>query len=203
MAASTKARKLQLRQELSNLRQRDLSVADYTSKIKDICDSLASIEVNIEESEMVQVCLRGLASKFGAFRTVVCIWENMSSFYDLQSMLVVEENHAGASASTHTDNKMLYTERDRPRGRGRRASRYAMEAADEIKEGGTEMMPTAILDPPETGGVEAMRTGKGNPPRNAGTVARKATGRVSARRSVPIRREPDPELVLSESARFF
>ena len=29
-AASTTARKLQLRQELSNLRQRDLSVADYT-----------------------------------------------------------------------------------------------------------------------------------------------------------------------------
>ena len=35
----------------------DLSVADYTSKIKDICDFLASIEVNIEESEMVQICL--------------------------------------------------------------------------------------------------------------------------------------------------
>ena len=52
-AASTTARKLQLRQELSNLRQRDLSVEDYTSKIKDICDSLASIEVDIEESEMV------------------------------------------------------------------------------------------------------------------------------------------------------
>ena len=52
-AASTIATKLQLRQELSNLRQRDLLVADYTSMIKDICDSLASIEVNIEESEMV------------------------------------------------------------------------------------------------------------------------------------------------------
>ena len=34
-----------------------------------------------------------------------------------------------------------------------------MEAADEIKEGGTEVMLTATLDPPETGGVEAMRTG--------------------------------------------
>ena len=64
-AASTTARKLQLQQELSNLRQRDLSVADYTSKIKDISDSLASIEVNIEESEMVQICLGGLAPKFG------------------------------------------------------------------------------------------------------------------------------------------
>ena len=66
-AASTTARKLQLRQELSNLRQRDLSVADYTSKIKDICDSLASIDANVDEADMVQICLRGLASNFGAF----------------------------------------------------------------------------------------------------------------------------------------
>ena len=74
------------------------------------------------------------------------------------------------------------------------ASRYAMEAADEIKVEGTEMMPTAIPDPPETGGVEVMRIGKGNPPRNAGTVARKTTGRASAGRSTPIQREPAPDI---------
>ena len=66
-AVSTTARKLQHRQELSNLRERNFSVADYTSKIKDIYDSLASIEVNIEESEMVQICLGGLAPKFRTF----------------------------------------------------------------------------------------------------------------------------------------
>ena len=75
------------------------------------------------------------------------------------------------------------------------ASQCAMEAADEIKEGGTEVMPTATQDPPETGGVEAMRTEKGNPSRTAGTVARKATGRASAGRSAPIQREPVPDLV--------
>ena len=75
------------------------------------------------------------------------------------------------------------------------ASRCAMEAADEIKEGGTEVMPTAIPDPPETEGVEAMRTGKGKPSRSAGTVARKATEKASAGKSAPIRREPGPETV--------
>ena len=81
-AASTTARKLQLRQKLSNLRQRDLSVDDYTSKIKDICECLASIDVNIEEGKMVQVCLGGLVSTFGVFRTVVCTRENTPSFFD-------------------------------------------------------------------------------------------------------------------------
>ena len=47
-------------------------MADYTARIKDICDSLASINVIVEEDDMVQVCLGGLASKFGAFRMVVC-----------------------------------------------------------------------------------------------------------------------------------
>ena len=49
----TTTRKLQLIQELSNVRLRDMSVADYTSRIKDICDSLASINVTIKEDEMV------------------------------------------------------------------------------------------------------------------------------------------------------
>ena len=78
------------------------------------------------------------------------------------------------------------------------ASRCAMEAADEIKVEGTETMPTAIPDPPETGGVEAMRTGKVNPPRNVGIVARKATRRASAGKSAPIRREPVPEMPTKE-----
>ena len=69
------------------------------------------------------------------------------------------------------------------------ASRREMEAADEIKEGGTEVMLTTTPDPPETGGVEAMRTGKVKPSRSAGTVARRVTGKASAGRSAPIWRE--------------
>ena len=73
-------------------------------------------------------------------------------------MLLIEKNHAGASTSTHTDNKMLYTEGHGPRGRGGR--RFAMEVADGTKEEVTKVMPTTIQDPLETGGVEATRTSK-------------------------------------------
>ena len=72
---------------------------------------------------MVQVCLRGLASKFRAFQTAVYTRENTTSFFELQSMLLIEGNHLGASMRMHTDNKMLYTEADR---RG-------MEAVDRSK----------------------------------------------------------------------
>ena len=75
-----------------------------------------------------------------------------------------------------------------------KASRCAMEAADETKKGGTEVMPIVTPDPPETGGVEAMRTGKGKPSRSAGTVARKTTGKARAGKNAPIRKEPVPEM---------
>ena len=165
-------------------------MSDYISKIKDICDSLASIDVNVEEGEMVQICLGGLASKFGAFRTVR---ENMSLFFVLHSMLLIEENHAGASTSTHTDNKMLYTEGDRPRGRGGQGKSVRNGGGRQDQGRRHRSDADSNSGPSGNRGVEAMKTGKGNPPRNVGTVARKATGRASAGKSALIRREPDPD----------
>ena len=37
-----------------------MSVADYTFEIKEICNSLGSINVTVEEDEMVHICLGGL-----------------------------------------------------------------------------------------------------------------------------------------------
>mgnify|MGYP000143747219 CR=1 FL=1 len=124
--AAITARKLQLRLELNNVQQKDMSVANYTTRIKEIYDSFASNNVTIEEDEMVQVCLGDLASKFGVFRTTICTREKTPSFFELQTMLLVEENHAGASTSTYAENKMLYKEEDRSHGRGRRgeSARY-------------------------------------------------------------------------------
>ena len=81
--ANTTAQKLQLRQDRS-----------YTIKIKELCDALGSINVVIDDSAMVQICLGGLASRFNTMRTTVLARENTPSFFDLQSILVVEENHA-------------------------------------------------------------------------------------------------------------
>ena len=55
--------------------------------------------------------------------------------------------------STHTDSRMMYMEGE--------ASWCVMEAVDDIKEGGTEVMPTATPDPPETTGVEGDENRQG------------------------------------------
>ena len=63
-AASTTTCKLQLRQELNNIQQRDMS-----------CDALGSINVMVDEEEMVQICLGGLAPRYGLIRTLICTRE--------------------------------------------------------------------------------------------------------------------------------
>ena len=52
-------------------------VSDYTTKIKSICDSLSSINKNIQEDEMVQVCLAGLAQRFDPIVVDVGMRKNM------------------------------------------------------------------------------------------------------------------------------
>ena len=66
-AANMAARKLQLRQELINIQQKDLSITNYTLKIKELCDSLGSINVNIDDDEMVQICLSVLTPWFNPY----------------------------------------------------------------------------------------------------------------------------------------
>ena len=106
--ANTTARKLQLRQELNNVQQRDMSITRYTLKIKELCDSLPLISINVEDDEMVQICLNGLTPRFGAMRTAVLAREKPPSFIDLQPMLLVEENHV-LPWSNASEGHMLYT----------------------------------------------------------------------------------------------
>jgi hypothetical protein len=44
-----------------------MSVSNYTLKIKDLCDSLGFMNVNIEDEELVQIHLGGLAQKYSVF----------------------------------------------------------------------------------------------------------------------------------------
>ena len=61
----------------------DMSIGNYTLKIKELCDSLGSINVNIDDDEMVQICLGGLAPRFSAIRSAMIAREKSPSFFDL------------------------------------------------------------------------------------------------------------------------
>ena len=90
---NTKPRKLQLKTELNTLEKGKMSVNQYALKIKSICESLASINVKLEDDDKVEVCLRGLGPQYKSFKISILTRDNIPSFADLVSMIVAEERN--------------------------------------------------------------------------------------------------------------
>ena len=89
----TRARKMQLKDDMNTVKKMEMSVNDYTLKIKAICESLASIGVMVDDDDKVEVCLRGLGPAYKQFKTSIHTWEYIPSFADLFPMLVLEERN--------------------------------------------------------------------------------------------------------------
>ncbi|MCO5547346.1 hypothetical protein L7F22_000795 [Adiantum nelumboides] len=98
---NTKARKIQLlKNELNTVKKENLSINDYTLKIKGIVESLASIGVQVEDDDKVEVCLHVLMPAYKQFKTSIQTRENIPYFSDLIPMLVVEEKSLGEDSSS-------------------------------------------------------------------------------------------------------
>ncbi|MCO5586238.1 hypothetical protein L7F22_040177 [Adiantum nelumboides] len=119
---NTKTRKIQLKNELNTVKKENLSISDYTLKIKGIVESLASIGVQVEDDDKVEVCLCGLTPTYKQFKTSIQTRENIPCFSDLVHMLVVEEKNLGENASSsqgrNNSEQVFYSNRGRGRGRG-------------------------------------------------------------------------------------
>ena len=60
---NTKAKKLQLKSELNNIKRNNISINDYSLNIKSIVEALGSIKVTIDDDDLVGACLtRGVHS---------------------------------------------------------------------------------------------------------------------------------------------
>ncbi|MCO5589383.1 hypothetical protein L7F22_043350 [Adiantum nelumboides] len=91
-ATNTRARKIQLKNELNTIKKGDLSaVNDYILKVKAMCESLSSIGVTVDDNDKVEACLCGLGHANKQFKTNIHTQENIPHFLELSSLLVVEE----------------------------------------------------------------------------------------------------------------
>ena len=120
---NTKARKLQLKSELNNIKCNNMSINDYSLKIKSIVEALGSIKVTIDDDDLVGACLDGLGDQYKQFRTSINTRENIPCFTDLISMLILEEKNMGldtsSSQSKNSSEQVFYLNSGRGRGRGK------------------------------------------------------------------------------------
>ena len=103
-ASNTRARKIQLKTDLNTVEQKNQSINEYTLKIKNICENLASINAPVDDDDKIEVCLRGLGPQYKAFATSIRTRENLPSFSDLVSMLIMEEKSMGENSSQSNRN---------------------------------------------------------------------------------------------------
>ncbi len=103
---NTKAKKLQLKQELHTVEKKNMSINEYSLKIKGIVESLASINVYMDDDDLVSVCLNELGKEYKPFKTSITIRENVPNFRDLVSMLIVEEKTLNEDYSTQNKNNV-------------------------------------------------------------------------------------------------
>ena len=118
-ATNTRARKIQLKNELNTVERKNMSVNNYTLKIKSICESLASINVTVDDDDKIEVCLRGLGSKYKSFATSIQTRKNMPSFADLVSMLIIEEKsleHVSLQSKGNLEQQLFYSNTSRGHG---------------------------------------------------------------------------------------
>ena len=90
--------------DLNTVERKNQSINEYTLKTKNICENLVSINASMDDDDKIEVCLHGLGPQYKPF--VMSIWtrENLPSFADLVSMLIMEEKSMGESSSQSTKN---------------------------------------------------------------------------------------------------
>ncbi|MCO5584636.1 hypothetical protein L7F22_038567 [Adiantum nelumboides] len=124
-ATNTRARKIQLKNELNTIKKGDLSMNDYTLKVKALCEPLSSIGVAVDGDDKVEACFRDFGSAYKQFKTSICTWKNIPHFLELSLWLVVEEksliDDGAIQIGRNSSKQALYT--DLGRGRGCNAQR--------------------------------------------------------------------------------
>lgn len=70
-----------------------MTINEYALKIKGIVESLASINVFVEDDDLVSIYLNGLSKEYKPFKTSIIVTKKVPCFRDLVSMLIIQEKH--------------------------------------------------------------------------------------------------------------
>jgi len=63
-STNTQARKMQLKQELHNLQKSKMNFNDYSTKVKNLANTLTSIGAPVDDEDLVAVTLNGLGKDY-------------------------------------------------------------------------------------------------------------------------------------------
>ena len=116
---STKARKIQLKSELNNLRKSpSITINDYILRVKEWAYALGSIGSILDDDDLIAYTWNGLKDddKWKAFTTPIYVREHVPDFDQLVSLMITKEMNLQGSYPEGNQPQVLYAG---SRGRGR------------------------------------------------------------------------------------
>jgi hypothetical protein len=120
---NTQARKMQLKQELHNLQKNKMNISDYSTKVKNLVDALASIGAPVDDENLVAVTLNELRKDYNQFRTSIVVRKTFPNFQDVITLLISEEMRIiGTSSNQGSQESAFYSNTNRDKGRGGKTS---------------------------------------------------------------------------------
>jgi len=122
-STNTQAHKMQLKQKLHNLQKNKMNISDYSTKLKNLADVLASIGAPVDDEDLVAVTLNGLGKDYSQFCTLIAVQETFPNFQDLITLLISEKMRVvGTSSNGGSQESAFYSSSNRGRGRSVKTS---------------------------------------------------------------------------------
>jgi hypothetical protein len=100
-----------------------MNISDYSTKVKNLADALASIRAPIDNEDLVIVTLNGLGKDYSQFRTSIAVRETFPDFQDLITLLISEEMRViSTSSNGGSQESVFYSNTNRGRSKGGKTS---------------------------------------------------------------------------------
>jgi hypothetical protein len=120
---NTQARKIQLKQELHTLQKNKMNINDYSTKVKNLTNALASIGAFVEDEDPMAMTLNGLGKYYSQFRTSIVVRETFPNFQDIITLLISEEMRVVSTSSNGgSQESAFYSNSNKGRSRGVKTS---------------------------------------------------------------------------------
>jgi hypothetical protein len=100
-----------------------MNINDYSTKVKNLADALASIKATIDDEDLMAVTLNGLGKDYSQFHTSIVVQETFPDFQDLVTLFISEEMKiVGISSNGGSQENAFYSNTNTSRNRGGKTS---------------------------------------------------------------------------------
>jgi hypothetical protein len=100
-----------------------MNINEYSTKVKNLVDVLASIGTHVNDEDLVAMTLNGLEKNYNQFHTSITVRETFPDFQDLITLLISEKMRIfGTSSDGGSQESDFYSNTNRSRGRSGKTS---------------------------------------------------------------------------------